>query len=106
MKVEDWGTAAYGSGHTPRIMQIAHPGGANALLLSVEHNRGTRCRQPIPGSLCLFRASRPTQGMPRGTVASLDCAPFGLEEDSSRHLYSSVAVALPRMEGVLLLMAV
>lgn len=64
---------------------------------------GTRCRQPIPGSLRLLRASWPTQSMPRGTPGIPGCAPFGLEEESSRHLYFSLAVVLHRMEAVLLM---
>lgn len=45
-------------------------------------------------------------GQHRARPGTADCDLIGLEEESSRHLYSSVAVVLHRTEGVLLFLAV
>lgn len=70
-----------------------------------EQSMSTGRGQATPGSPCLFRASWPTQSMPRGTEGTLDC-PFGLGEDSSYHLQISVVLMDHRMEAMLLLIAV
>lgn len=75
MKERDKGTAACGSGKTPRVVQVPHPGGSCALLGSAEQNRD----------------------------AGAQAIPFGLEEDSSHHLYASVAVVRHGMKAMLLM---
>lgn len=70
-----------------------------------EQSVSTTQGQATPGSPCLFRASWPTQNMPRGTEGTQDY-PFGLREYSSCHLHISVVLVDHRMEAMLLLIAV